>query len=330
MARVYYQQDVDGSHLRGKTIAVLGYGSQGHAHALNLRDSGHRVLVGLRERGSSWERARADGMDVRTFAEAVREADVVMFLVPDHVQPQVWREEVRPNLKKGAALGFAHGFSIHFNQIVPPPDVDVFMVAPKGPGSLVRRCFLEGSAVPSLVAVYQDASGSALKLALAYADGIGCSRAGMIETTFKEETETDLFGEQAVLCGGVTELVKAGFETLVEAGYQPEIAYFECLNELKLIVDLMYEGGIAHMRRCVSDTAKYGDMIAGPFVIDSSVRARMRELLRRVQDGSFAKDWILENQTGRPRMSRWMEAESNHLIERVGAELRSRMDWLKR
>ncbi len=328
MVNIYYDKDANMDVLKGKTVAILGYGSQGHAHAQNLKDSGVNVIIGLYEGSKSKEIAQKDGFEVYTPKEASQKADIIMFLVPDHVQPKIWKEEVKDNIKEGIALGFAHGFCIHYYQIEPPKNVDVFMVAPKGPGHLVRRMYKEGKGVPGLLAVYQDYTGKAKEIGLAYASAIGCGRAGVIETTFKEETETDLFGEQAVLCGGVTELVKAGFETLVEAGYQPEIAYFECLNELKLIVDLMYEGGLSWMRYSVSDTAKYGDMIAGKFVIDEHVRQKMKILLKNVKDGSFAKDWILENQCGRPRMKKWLESEREHLIEKVGEKLREMMPWL--
>ena len=328
MTTVLYDKDADLRLLSGKTVAVLGYGSQGHAHAQNLRDSGVSVVVGLQEGSKSKARAEKDGFDVFSVREAVSRADVVIFLMPDHIQAQVYRESVAPVLKKGAALAFAHGFCIHFHQVVPCRENDVFMVAPKGPGHLVRRMYVEGRGVPCLLAVHQNASGMARELGLAYASAIGGARAGVIETTFAEETETDLFGEQAVLCGGVSELMKAGFETLVEAGYQPEIAYFECMNEMKLIVDLIFEGGLNWMRYSVSDTAKYGDMTAGKKIVDDRVRASMKELLDRVRDGSFAKDWILENQCGRPRMKQWLRREKTHGIEQVGATLRSMMPWL--
>ena len=328
MTTVLYDKDADLRLLSGKTIADLGHGSQGHAHAQNLRDSGVSVVVGLQEGSKSKARAETDGFDVFSVREAVSRADVVIFLMPDHIQAQVYRESVAPVLKKGAALAFAHGFCIHFHQVVPCRENDVFMVAPKGPGHLVRRMYVEGRGVPCLLAVHQNASGKARELGLAYASAIGGARAGVIETTFAEETETDLFGEQAVLCGGVSELMKAGFETLVEAGYQPEIAYFECMNEMKLIVDLIFEGGLNWMRYSVSDTAKYGDLTAGKKIVDDRVRASMKELLDRVRDGSFAKDWILENQCGRPRMKQWLRNEKTHGIEQVGATLRSMMPWL--
>ena len=326
--KVYYDKDADLSLIKGKKVTIVGYGSQGHAHAQNLRDSGVSVVVGLQEGSKSKARAETDGFDVFSVREAVSRADVVIFLMPDHIQAQVYRESVAPVLKKGAALAFAHGFCIHFHQVVPCRENDVFMVAPKGPGHLVRRMYVEGRGVPCLLAVHQNASGKARELGLAYASAIGGARAGVIETTFAEETETDLFGEQAVLCGGVSELMKAGFETLVEAGYQPEIAYFECMNEMKLIVDLIFEGGLNWMRYSVSDTAKYGDMTAGKKIVDDRVRASMKELLDRVRDGSFAKDWILENQCGRPRMKQWLRNEKTHGIEQVGATLRSMMPWL--
>jgi len=328
MAKALYDKDANMKLLEGKTVAVLGYGSQGHAHSQNLRDSGVSVVVGLHEGSKSKATAEKDGFQVYTVAEATKRADVVMFLMPDHVQGDTYRKHVAPNLKKGAALAFAHGFAVHFNQVEPSKDNDVFMVAPKGPGHLVRRMYTEGRGVPCLLAVQQDASGAARELGLAYACALGGGRAGVLSTTFKEETETDLFGEQAVLCGGITELVKAGFDTLVEAGYQPEIAYFECLNEMKLIVDMMYEGGIGWMRYSVSDTAKYGDLTAGKKVVDGHVRQTMKELLDNVRDGSFAKDWILENQCGRPRMKKWMEQEKAHPIEAVGKELRAMMPWM--
>lgn len=328
MAKVYYDKDTDRKVLEGKTIAIIGYGSQGHAHAQSLKDSGYNVVVGLYENSRSAKTAKADGFEVLSVREAAAKSDVVMVLIPDHLQAYVYRNEIAPVMKPGSALAFAHGFAIHYGQIEPPREIDVFMVAPKGPGHLVRRMYMEGKGVPALIAVEQDHTGKAKAIALAYASGIGAGRAGIIETTFKEETETDLFGEQAVLCGGVTELIKAGFETLVEAGYQPEIAYFECLNEMKLIVDMIYEGGFEWMRYSVSDTAKYGDMSAGPRVIDSRVRQTMKELLTEVQDGRFAKDWILENQAGRPRMKAWMRKERTQLLSEVGRNLRAMMPWL--
>ena len=327
MAKMYYEKDADLKALEGKTVAVIGYGSQGHAQALNLRDSGINVVVGLRP-GKSWEQAERDGFEVYTVDEAVKRADVVQILLPDEVQTKVYKEQIAPHLKPGAALFFSHGFNIHFGQIVPDKSVDVVLIAPKGPGHLVRRVYTEGFGVPALIAVHQDATGEAMRIGLAYAKGIGATRAGVIETTFKEETETDLFGEQAVLCGGVTQLIKTGFETLTEAGYQPEIAYFECLHELKLIVDLMYEGGLSGMRYSVSDTAEFGDYVSGRRVIDEGVRERMKQVLKEVQDGSFAKRWIEENERGRQEFSRMREEEKNHSIERVGSKLREMMVWV--
>jgi ketol-acid reductoisomerase len=327
-AKVYYDNDADLELLRGKKIAVIGYGSQGHAHALNLRDSGLDVRVGLRP-GKSWDKALDDGVKVMTVAEAAAEADIVMILVNDEFQAALYEEQIKENLQPGNAIAFGHGFNIHFGQIVPPKEVDVFMCAPKGPGHLVRRIYLEGKGVPCLIAVHQDATHQAKQIALAYAKGIGGTRAGVLETTFKEETETDLFGEQAVLCGGTTALVKAGFDTLVAAGYQPEIAYFECLHELKLIVDLMYEAGIAGMRYSISDTAQYGDMTRGPRLIDESVRERMRGLLRDIQAGEFAREWILENRANRPVFRALAAQDENHPIEQVGRQLRSMMSWVR-
>ncbi len=328
--KIYYEQDADLSYLENQTICILGYGSQGHAHALNLRDSGLNVIVGLRKGGASYEKAKADGFEPLDPASACAKADVIMMLVPDQVQPQVYEEAVKPNLSSGKMLMFAHGFNIHFGQIVPPPDVDVTMVAPKGPGHLVRREYERGAGVPCLVAVAQDATGNALKRALAYAKGIGGARAGVLETTFKEETETDLFGEQCVLCGGVSALIKAGFETLVEAGYQPEIAYFECCHELKLIVDLIYEGGLSYMRYSISDTAEYGDLTRGPRIITEDVKKEMKRVLEEIQTGKFAREWILENQANRPVMNALRRRESEHKIEEVGAKLRAMMPWLKK
>ncbi len=328
--KIYYDQDADLSYLENQTICVLGYGSQGHAHALNLRDSGLKVIVGLRPGGPSYEKAKADGFEPLPPEEACAAADVIMVLVPDQIQPALYQEAIKPNLSAGKMLMFAHGFNIHFGQIVPPPDVDVTMVAPKGPGHLVRREYERGAGVPCLVAVEQDATGKALKRALAYAKGIGGTRAGVLETTFKEETETDLFGEQCVLCGGVAALIKAGFETLVEAGYQPEIAYFECCHELKLIVDLIYEGGLAFMRYSISDTAEYGDLTRGPRVIDEKVKQEMKRILEEIQSGRFAREWILENQAGRPVMNALRRREAEHPIEEVGARLRAMMPWLKK
>jgi ketol-acid reductoisomerase len=329
MARVFYDNDADLGVLRGKKIAVLGYGSQGHAQAQNLRDSGLDVVVGLRQGSKSWAQAEKDGLPVMTVAEAAKAADVIQMLLPDQFQTEVYKEAVAPHLSGGKTLMFSHGFNIHYHQIVPPENVDVVMIAPKSPGHLLRRMYVQGAGVPALVAVYRDYTGNALPLALAYAKGIGSTRAGVIETTFKEETETDLFGEQAVLCGGVTALIKAGFETLLEAGYQPEIAYFECLHELKLIVDLIYEGGLSMMRFSVSDTAEYGDLTRGPRLINEQVRAEMKRILKEVQTGEFAREWILENQANRPVFQALREKEKEHPIEQVGARLRAMMPWLK-
>lgn len=328
--KIYRDEDVNMEILRDKVIAVLGYGSQGHAHALNLRDSGLNVIVGVRKGGKSYERARKDGFEPLSVKEASEKADIIMILLPDQEQPTVYKNEIEPVLRSGKMLLFAHGFNIHYNQIVPPADIDVAMVAPKGPGHLVRREFTKGAGVPCLVAVYQDATGEAFKKALAYAKGIGGTKAGVIETTFKEETETDLFGEQVVLCGGVTALIKAAFETLVEAGYQPEVAYFECLHELKLIVDLIYEGGLSFMRYSISDTAEYGDLTRGPRIINEAVRQEMKKILKEIQSGEFAREWILENQAGRPVLNALRRKEKEHLIEEVGKKLRSLMPWLKK
>ena|SRR5699024_6778501 len=328
MSKVLYEKDINKEVLQGKKIAVVGYGSQGHAHALNLRDSGFDVVIGQRP-GKSQEKAEEDGFTVLSAGEATKEADVVMLLLPDELQAQVYENEVKDNLKEGAALAFAHGFNVHYSQIVPPANVDVFLVAPKGPGHLVRRTFEEGAGVPALYGIYQDYTGKAKDVALAYSVGVGGARAGVIETTFQEETETDLFGEQAVLCGGATALIKAGFETLTEAGYQPEVAYFECLHELKLIVDLLYEGGLENMRYSISDTAKWGDFVSGPRVINDETKARMKEVLEEVQNGQFAKGWILENQANRPMFNAINERENNHPIEKVGRELRDLMPFVK-
>lgn len=330
MARIYYDSDADLSLFKGKKVAVIGYGSQGHAQAQNLKDSGVEVVVGLRRDSASWSKAEADGLQVSTVAEAVKEAQVIVMLARDDQQPGIYRDQVLPGLGEGKALGFSHGFNILYGQIVPPPNVDVFMVAPKAPGHRFREVFREGKGVPGLVAVYQDYTGKAMDVALAYAKGVGCTRAGVIETTFQEETETDLFGEQCVLCGGVTELIKAGFDTLVEAGYQAEIAYFECLHELKLIVDLIYEGGIGWMRYSISDTAQYGDMTVGKRIITGETRAEMKRVLRRIQSGEFAREWILENQAGRPVFNALARSEAQHRIEEVGRRLREMMPWLKK
>jgi ketol-acid reductoisomerase len=328
MATMHYDEDASLELLSGKTVAVLGYGSQGHAHARNLAESGVNVVVGLYAGSRSAKDAEAAGLEVLPTSEAAKRGDVVMLALPDTAQARVYREEVEPGLVEGNALFFAHGFNIHYGQISAPEGVDVCMVAPKGPGHLVRRTYTEGNGVPALFAIHTDATGHARELALAYAKGIGATRAGVLETTFAEETETDLFGEQAVLCGGVSSLVQKGFETLVEAGYQPEVAYFECLHELKLIVDLLYEGGFARMRYSVSDTAEYGDYVSGPFVVDAGAKERMREVLRRIQDGDFARDWILENQAGRPGFTAQRRRQGEHPIEQVGRELRSMMSWL--
>jgi ketol-acid reductoisomerase len=325
---VIYDKDADLSKLDGKTVAVIGYGSQGHAHALNLKDSGVNVVVGLRGDSASVPKARGDGLEVMGIADAASEGDVVMVLLPDEKQAEIFEAEVRDGIAPGNLLLFAHGFSIHFGQIEPAPEVDVGMVAPKGPGHLVRRQFLEGNGVPGLIAVHQDATGEARELVLAYAKGIGCTRAGVIETTFKDETETDLFGEQAVLCGGLTELVRAGYETLVEAGYDPRLAYFECLHEMKLIVDLMYEKGISGMRYSISNTAEYGDMTRGKRIIGEPTREAMKKILADIQSGEFAREWIAENVAGQESFQRMREEQKGHQIEREGRELRSMMDWI--
>jgi ketol-acid reductoisomerase len=323
-----YDQDADLSHLDGRTVAILGYGSQGHAHALNLKDSGVDVVVGLREGSRSAEHAREHALEVESIADAASSGDVVMVLLPDEKQADVWESAIRDGIAPGNLLMFAHGFSIHFDQIEPGPEVDVGLVAPKGPGHLVRRQFVEGNGVPGLIAVHQDATGGARDLVLAYAKGIGCTRAGVIETSFREEAETDLFGEQAVLCGGVTELVRAGYETLVDAGYDPRLAYFECLHELKLIVDLMYEKGITGMRYSVSNTAEYGDVTRGKKVISDPTRQAMREILADIQSGEFAREWVAENRAGQENFERLRQEGKDHQIEREGRELRSMMDWI--
>lgn len=328
--KVFYDKDADLNTLKGKTIAIVGYGSQGHAHALNLRDSGLEVIVAQRPGGPNYELAKQHGFQPMSVADAAQKADLIMILLPDQYQAAVYDAEIKPHLKAGKALVFAHGFNIHFNQILPPKDVDVFMIAPKGPGHLVRRTYVEGGGTPDLVAIHQDASGQAMQKALAYAKGIGGTRSGVIETTFREETETDLFGEQAVLCGGLSALIQAGFETLVEAGYQPEIAYFECLHEMKLIVDLIYEGGLARMRYSISDTAEYGDYVTGPRIITDETKKEMRKVLQEIQQGVFARNFLLENKANMASFKaiRRMQAETK--IEAVGKELRAMMPWLKK
>ncbi len=325
---MFYDDDADLHLLDGKTVAIIGYGSQGHAHALNLKDSGVDVVVGLRSDSSSVDKAKAHGLEVLEPADAASRGDLVMMLVPDELHAQVWESGVKDGIASGNMLLFGHGFSIHYEQIVPPPDVDVVLIAPKGPGHLVRRQYVEGSGVPCLVAVHQDPSGNALNVALAYAKGIGGTRGGVIETTFKDETETDLFGEQAVLCGGLTELIRAGYETLVDAGYDPRLAYFECLHEVKLIVDLMYEKGIAGMRYSISNTAEYGDLTRGKRVISDATRTAMKQVLAEIQDGTFAREWIAENQAGQENFKRLREEQSQHQVEVVGKELRAEMDWI--
>jgi ketol-acid reductoisomerase len=328
--KVYYDKDADLSLIIGKKVTIVGYGSQGHAHANNLEDSGVKVTVGLRKGGASWDKAKKAGLQVKEVGEAVKGADVVMILLPDESHAQVYREEIEPNIKKGAALAFAHGFNIHFGQIEPREDLDVIMIAPKGPGHLVRSTYTQGGGVPSLIAVHHDATKKARDIALSYAAAIGAARAGVIETTFREECETDLFGEQVVLCGGLTALIQAGFETLVEAGYAPEMAYFECLHEVKLIVDLIYEGGIANMRYSISNTAEYGDLTRGPRIINDKTRAEMRKILKEIQSGQFAKEFILENRAGTPAMKAMRRVAAQHQIEQVGAKLRGMMPWIKK
>ena len=328
MATIYYDDDANLDHLQGQTIAVIGFGSQGHAHALNARDAGLDVVVGLRKGSASWAEAEQAGLKVMEVGAAAAAGDLIMMLLPDEVQGAVYREAIASNLSEGNALLFAHGFNIHFNQVKPPADVDVFMVAPKGPGHLVRRVFTEGGGVPCLVAIYQDATGTAKQRALAYAKAIGGTRGGTLETTFKEETETDLFGEQAVLCGGVTALMQSGFDTLVEAGYQPEIAYFECVHEMKLIVDLIYEGGFERMRYSISNTAEYGDYVTGPRIVTDDTRAEMRNILRDIQTGIFARDFLLENQVGQPRLQAQRRATGETLVSRVGRKLRKMMPFI--
>jgi len=328
MVQMFYNEDADLKNLSDKRIAILGYGSQGHAQAQNLKDSGLDVIIGLRK-GRSWDQAQKDGFNVMSVQEAVKKGDIVQVLLPDERQAAVYAAEIEPHLEEGNALSFSHGFNIHYNQIVPPAYVDVVMIAPKGPGDLVRRVYTQGEGVPALVAVWQDYTGAAFQTALAYAKGIGATRAGVLETSFKEETETDLFGEQAVLCGGTTALIKAGFETLVEAGYKPEIAYFECLHELKLIVDLIHEGGLSWMRHSISDTAEYGDLTRGERIINDATRETMRGLLKDIQTGEFAREWILENQAHRPVFNALIQKEREHPIETVGSKLRAMMSWLK-
>jgi ketol-acid reductoisomerase len=326
--QMYYDDDANLDLLGDKTVAIIGYGSQGHAHALNLKESGVKVVVGLREGSSSRAQAEKAGLKVASVADAAKEGDIIMILINDEVQRAVFEADIRPNLSAGNSLAFAHGFNIHFGQVVPPADVDVFMVAPKGPGHLVRRVYSEGGGVPGLLAVEQDSSGHAHEVGLAYAKGIGCTRGGVIQTTFREETETDLFGEQVVLCGGLTELIRAGFDTLVEAGYQPEVAYFECLHEVKLIVDLVYEGGIANMRSSISDTAEFGDISRGRRIITDETRAEMKVILTEIQNGKFAREWLQENQVGRPFYTAQKRIDAEHTIEEVGGRLRAMMSWL--
>jgi ketol-acid reductoisomerase len=327
---MYYDTDANLEFLAGKTVAIIGYGSQGHAHALNLKDSGVNVIVGLYQGSPSWQKAEADGLTVKTVADASAAADLIMILLPDETQKAIYATEIAPNLKAGDTLAFAHGFNIHFAQVVPPADVDVIMVAPKGPGHLVRRTYTQGQGVPALFAVYQDATGHARDRAMAYAKGIGGTRGGILETTFREETETDLFGEQAVLCGGLCALVKAGFETLVEAGYQPELAYFECMHEVKLIVDLMVEGGMANMRYSISNTAEYGDYTRGSRVVNAETKAEMKKILSEIQSGQFAREFVLENISGKAGFTAMRRQEAEHQIESVGKELRSMFSWLKK
>ncbi|WP_413172796.1 ketol-acid reductoisomerase [Anabaena azotica] len=330
MARMYYDEDANLDLLTGKTVAIIGYGSQGHAHALNLKDSGVNVIVGLYPGSKSTAKAEAAGLTVKNVADAAKAADLIMILLPDEVQKTIYKNEIEPNLEAGNVLAFAHGFNIHFGQVVPPADVDVIMVAPKGPGHLVRRTYEQGQGVPALFAVYQDATGKARDRAMAYAKGIGGTRAGVLETTFREETETDLFGEQAVLCGGLSALIKAGFETLIEAGYQPELAYFECLHEVKLIVDLVVEGGLATMRDSISNTAEYGDYTRGPRVVTAQTKAEMKKILSEIQSGQFAREFVLENQAGKPGFTAMRRQEAEHPIEEVGKDLRAMFSWLKK
>jgi ketol-acid reductoisomerase len=328
-AKIYYDQDADFGLLKGKQVAIIGYGSQGHAHALNLRDSGQNVVVGLYKGSKSWAAAEKEGLRVATVGEAARAADVIMVLLPDQSQRQVYETEIKGGLARGKMLMFAHGFNIHFNQVVPTPEVDVTMIAPKAPGHVMRDLFTQGPGVPALLAVHQDVSGKARDLALAYGRGVGCTRAGVIETTFKEETETDLFGEQTTLCGGISHLIKAAYETLVEAGYQPEVAYFECMHEMKLIVDLFYQGGLAYMRYSVSDTAEYGDYTRGPRVVSDATKAEMKKILGEIQSGQFAREWVLENQANRAGFLAMRRRDADHPIEEVGKRLRAMMAWIK-
>jgi ketol-acid reductoisomerase len=330
MAEINYDKDIDIDILKGKKIAIIGYGSQGHAHAQNLRESGMDVIVGELEGSKPWEAAKSKGFEVLSAGNAAKAADIIMILLPDQLQKEIYYKAIESNLEKGNVLCFAHGFNINYNQIVPKKDIDVIMIAPKGPGHIVRRMYTEGSGVPAVIAVYQDSSGKAKQLSLAYAKAIGSGRVGIITTTFQEETETDLFGEQAVLCGGTSELIRAGFDTLIEAGYQPEIAYFEVLSELKLIVDLIYEGGISWMRYSISDTAEYGDIVVGKKIITEETRKNMKKVLKEVQSGEFAKEWILENQAGRPVFNAMRKIEAEHPIEVVGKELRKMMTWIKK
>lgn len=330
MAQMYYDNDANLDLITNKTVAIIGYGSQGHAHALNLKESGANVIVGLYEGSKSKAKAESTGLKVHSVAEAASLADWIMILLPDEVQRRVYEEEIAPYLSKGKVLSFAHGFNIHFGQVVPPKEVDVVMIAPKGPGHLVRRTYEQGQGVPCLFAVYQDASSEARNRAMAYAKGIGGTRAGILETTFREETETDLFGEQAVLCGGLSALIKAGFDTLVSAGYQPELAYFECLHEVKLIVDLIVEGGLANMRNCISNTAEYGDYTRGPRIVTDETRAEMKKILDEIQSGQFARDFVLENQAGKPGFTAMRRRESELTIEEVGKDLRAMFSWMKK
>jgi ketol-acid reductoisomerase len=330
MAKIFYDKDCNLKLLEGKTVGIVGYGSQGHAHAQNLRDSGCKVIVGEAKATPGWKSAKDAGFNVMSAAEVAREADIIVMLAPDNLQRAIYYGEIEKGLTKGKMLMFAHGFNIHYGQVIPPANVDVTMIAPKCPGHMLRQLYTEGAGSPAIVAVHQDATGKALPAALAYAEGIGCGRAGVIETTFAEETETDLFGEQAVLCGGISSLIKAGFETLIEAGYQPEIAYFEVCNELKLITDLIYQGGLSYMRYSISDTAEYGDYTRGPRVIDETVKEEMMAILAEIQDGSFAKEWILENQAGRPVYNALKRMDEEHPLELVGRELREMMPWLKK